>query len=57
MLYIRYSVRCPFPDDDKYCFVLDNKGNVHYYDNIDDAQAEAAKYVDAIVKENKFYGF
>ena len=53
---VHYSVRCPFPDEDMWCFLLDKSNKVHYYDSKADATAEAAKYVNAIVVEHVYYG-
>ncbi len=54
---VRYCVRCPFPDEDLWCFVLDKEGKVRYYDNVVDAEAEAYNYDDATVMECTYYGF
>lgn len=54
---IRYAIKCPFPDDDLYCFVLDKEGNVSYYENRGDAEARAREYTDATIVEVRYYGF
>ena len=53
----RYSVRVPFPDEDKYCFVLDNQGKVSYYEHRADAEEMARHYQDATIVETQYYGF
>ena len=52
----RYCIRVPFPDEDLFCFVLDSRGDVAYYWNKADAEAEAKRYVDALIVENKLHG-
>jgi len=54
---IRYSVRVPFPDEDKYCFVLDKAGKVHYYDDRNNAEEVARQFYEAVIMESKYYGF
>lgn len=47
----------PFPDEDYYCFVIDNTGKIHYYEHNEDAISAAANYLDAVIIESKYYGF
>lgn len=52
---IRYAIRCPYPDSDLYCFVLDKQSKVSYYDSEVNARDEASKYENATVVEVKTY--
>lgn len=54
---VRYAVKCPFPDADMYCFVLDNCGKVRYYNSREEAELAAKEYKDATVVKTGYYGF
>jgi hypothetical protein len=53
---LRYAIRCPFPDEDMYCFVLDKDGKVAYYETKANAEERAKEIKDAVIVETRYFG-